>query len=58
MVCAQIGTWRDADDEEVAAQKPVATHYRVSQMQVAYVARFDDLKGALENAGLTEQTEA
>ncbi|WP_216320181.1 hypothetical protein [Deinococcus aestuarii] len=48
------GRWHDPETDAIVGQAALASHYRVEGGQVAYVARYDDLRAALEHAGLDE----
>ena len=51
VVVAERGEWRR--DGNVVGEADVASVFRVTDGQVAYLARFDTLDEALEHAGLT-----
>ena len=53
VVNEQIGVWRSLETGALIDKKPVASHYKVAQGKVMYIARYDTLEKALDEAGLT-----
>jgi hypothetical protein len=57
VVVAQHGVWRDVDTGEVMGKADIASHFRVTDRQIRYYARYDSLSDALNAAELTETDE-
>ena len=62
VVNEQLGVWRDLTTRDVmtgdiVSQAKLASHYRVKNGQVSYVARYDTLQEAFEQSGLSKADE-
>jgi hypothetical protein len=55
LVADQHGIWRDGATGEIVGEADVATHFRVNDGRVAYLARYDSLEEALQKAELTKK---
>ena len=53
VVVAQRGIWRDAASGAVRGEADVATRFRVVAGQVSEIQRYDEVAGALRDAGLS-----
>jgi ketosteroid isomerase-like protein len=54
VVVAQHGVWRDVETGEIRGEADVATRFRVVDGCVAEMERYDELRVALQGAGLTD----
>ena len=62
VVNEQLGVWRalttgDVMTGDIVSQAKLASHYRVKNGQVSYVARYDTLQEAFEQSGLSKADE-
>jgi hypothetical protein len=55
LVADQHGIWRDSATGEIVGEADVATHFRVNDGRVTYLARYDSLEEALQKAELTKK---
>ena len=53
VVIAQHGVWRNLETGQVTGTKDLASQFRVAEGRVIQFARYDNLKEALDAAGLT-----
>lgn len=57
VVNEQLGVWREPATGDVVSEAELASHYRVVNGQVVYVARYDALQTAFEQSGLSKADE-
>ena len=57
IVMAEHGVWRDVKTQAFIDEADVATYFKVAGEHITYLARYDSLETALEQAGMTATDE-